>query len=86
MKFDDGVTIRRAQPDDTDTLVDFNRAIARETEGIELRRDVLSEGIAKILSDQALGFYTVAEHGGEIVGSLMITTEWSDWRNGVFWW
>ena len=82
----DEIIIRDACITDAEALAAFNQAIARETENIELRHEVISAGVAAILENPALGFYTVAEHGGKVVGSLMVTTEWSDWRNGVFWW
>ncbi len=83
---DDPFTIRKATARDAATLVAFNKAIARETEHRELRHDVISAGVAALFDNPALGFYLVAEHRDDVVGSLMVTTEWSDWRNGVFWW
>jgi len=78
--------IRRANPDDADTLIEFNREMARETEEKELNPERITAGVRALLADTALGFYVVAVIEGEIAGSLMITTEWSDWRNGNFWW
>jgi ribosomal protein S18 acetylase RimI-like enzyme len=43
-------------------------------------------GVLRLLQDSSLGFYLVAERHGEVVGCLMVTNEWSDWRNGLFWW
>lgn len=86
MQTSDEITIRRATSGDAESLVSFNRAIARETEHLELRQEVISAGVAAILEKPGLGFYIVAELRGEVVGSLMVTTEWSDWRNGMFWW
>jgi ribosomal protein S18 acetylase RimI-like enzyme len=80
------IKIRRADPADASVLIDFNTEMAYETEGKELDRDVITAGIQKLLNNNSLGFYVVAEINGEIAGSLMITTEWSDWRNGDFWW
>ena len=80
------VTIRRATPADLPTLVEFNCRLAAESEGKTLDRDVLSAGIRAALADPAKGPYFVAEDGGEIVGEMQVTTEWSDWRNGWFWW
>lgn len=77
---------RRATPADADILIDFNREMARETEGKELDPKLITAGVRALLGDEALGFYVVAEIDGRIAGSLMITTEWSDWRNGNFWW
>jgi GNAT superfamily N-acetyltransferase len=80
-------TIRRATPADEAVLVDFNLAIAWETEHKRLNRDVLTVGVRAVFADVARGFYTVAENErGEVVGQMMVTYEWSDWRNGWFWW
>jgi ribosomal protein S18 acetylase RimI-like enzyme len=81
-----GLTIRRATPADADVLVAFNAALAWETEHKRLRPDVLAAGVRGVFADPARGFYTVAEAGGEVVGQVMVTFEWSDWRNGWFWW
>jgi len=79
-------TIRFARRDDLQTLVQFNRAMARETESKELIPEVVSAGVSALLDRPELGFYVVAQQNDEIVGCLMVTTEWSDWRNGSFWW
>ena len=78
--------IRRACPGDTAALARFNREMAFETEGLELLPEVIGAGVTALLENPGMGFYAVAESGGEVVGSLMVTTEWSDWRNGIFWW
>jgi len=79
--------IRRAVPDDEAVLVEFNLAIAWETEHKRLNRDVLTVGVRAVFAEAARGFYTVAENErGEVVGQMMVTYEWSDWRNGWFWW
>lgn len=80
------LTIRPATPEDRDRIVLFNQALARETEGRMLDRDVLAAGVAELLSDPSHGQYFVAEDGGEVVGQLAVTREWSDWRNGDIWW
>ena len=80
------LTIRRATPADAAVLVAFNTAIAWETEHKRLDPAVLAAGVRAVLADPARGFYTVAERGGEVVGQMMVTYEWSDWRNGWFWW
>jgi ribosomal protein S18 acetylase RimI-like enzyme len=79
-------TIRRALPSDAATIAEFNQALARETEHRELDPARLLPGVRAVLADSAKGFYTVAESAGEILGQMMITFEWSDWRNGTFWW
>ena len=80
------LAIRQAGSDDRDRIVLFNQAMARETEGRELDRRVLTKGVEKVLKDPALGRYFVAEIEDEVVGQVMVTTEWSDWRNGQVWW
>lgn len=86
MKF----TIRRGQREDWPALVDFNCRMAMETEGKTLDQATVTKGVQALLSDERRGFYVLAEadeNGAlKIAGSLMVTTEWSDWRNGVFWW
>ena len=78
--------IRQGTIQDLDTLVDFNAAMAFETEGLILDRERLRCGVKAVLSDPSRGFYWVAEVEGRVVGQMMITFEWSDWRNGTFWW
>ena len=78
--------IRRATESDIDALIAFNQGIAMETEGVALSGEVLRQGLHGLLSQERYGFYSVAEIDGQVVGSLMITYEWSDWRNGVIWW
>lgn len=80
------VTIRRATPADEGLLIEFNAALAWETEHKRLRPEVLTAGVRAVFADPARGFYTVAEEGGTVVGQMMVTFEWSDWRNGWFWW
>jgi ribosomal protein S18 acetylase RimI-like enzyme len=78
--------LRRGEPRDADTIAGFNRAMALETEGRALQVERSLKGAQRLLRDPALGFYLVAEHAGDVVGSLMVTFEWSDWRDGHFWW
>ena len=78
--------IRTANEKDADALVDFNQAMAMETEGKALERETLTKGVNAVFRDPARGFYVVAEQDGQIAGGLMVTYEWSDWRNGWFWW
>ena len=77
--------IRLATPADAGVLIEFNAAMALETEGKELLPDVIGAGVRSLLGNPAAGFYLLAEEDSA-VGSLMITKEWSDWRNGTFWW
>jgi ribosomal protein S18 acetylase RimI-like enzyme len=78
--------IRQASITDADTLADFNIEMARETENKRLHDHVIRPGVRALLDNPALGFYVVAETEAGVAGSLMVTTEWSDWRNGIFWW
>jgi ribosomal protein S18 acetylase RimI-like enzyme len=80
------MNIRLAQDKDLHAIVDFNRAMALETEGKNLILEVITSGVANLLAQPKRGFYLVAEVDGVSAGSLMITTEWSDWRDGDFWW
>jgi GNAT superfamily N-acetyltransferase len=80
------LTVRRATLADAPTIVEFNRLLAEESESKTLDLDVLSAGVAAALADPAKGPYFLAEHDGEIVGQMQVTYEFSDWRNGWFWW
>src|SRR4051812_26727090 len=80
------IEVRRATPADAGVIVEYNRRLARETEGKELDEAVLSAGVAAALADPVRALYFVAQDAGEVVGQLMVTTEWSDWRNGWMWW
>ena len=77
---------RFAAPDDATVLAEFNAAMALETEGKELLPEMIGAGVRSLLGRPGSGFYVVAEDEGQVVGSLLITKEWSDWRNGDFWW
>lgn len=78
--------IRPATAADIPTLVSFNLAMAAETEGKILQRERVTAGVGGLLAQPQQGFYRVAERNGQVVGSLMVTSEWSDWNNGVYWW
>ncbi len=80
------IQIRPAGPADVPSLVLFNQTMARETEGHELAPDTLTAGVRAVVENPRLGFYLVAECAGQVAGALMVTQEWSDWRNGNFWW
>jgi ribosomal protein S18 acetylase RimI-like enzyme len=80
------LVIRRATSGDAEVVVDFNRRLAEESEGKILDPALLKAGVAQALTDPHKGLYFLAEDGGRVVGQIMITTEWSDWRNGWFWW
>ena len=72
--------------DDADTIAAFNRAMARGTEAREIPPGLIEAGVRGMLANPSLGFYVVAEIDGRTAGCLMVTYEWSDWRNGLFWW
>jgi GNAT superfamily N-acetyltransferase len=80
------IFIRDAIRADVPFLTDSNLAMARESEQKLLARDVLTRGIVAVFDHPERGFYLVAERGGKAVASLLITHEWSDWRNGGWWW
>jgi ribosomal protein S18 acetylase RimI-like enzyme len=78
--------IRRAEPRDLAVVVEYNRRLAHETEGYTLDPERLQAGVAHVLAGHAEAHYLVADLAGEVVGQLMLTREWSDWRNGWFYW
>jgi|SRR5262245_28581672 len=80
------VRIRCARPDDAAVIAAFNRLMARETEHKDLDRVIVARGVSRVFDDPARGFYLLAEAEGEVIGQLMVTYEWSDWRDGWFWW
>ena len=80
------VIIRTGEERDAAALTEFNIAMALETEGKVLVPEVVSRGVQTLLKKPEYGFYAIAERNGEIAGALMVTTEWSDWRDGEFWW
>lgn len=82
----ESLLIRDATPADLPFIVDANAAMAIETEHRQLDRDVLRRGVAALLAAPRRGFYLVAERAGERVGCVLVTHEWSDWRNGDWWW
>ena len=78
--------IRDATANDAATIARFNAAMAQETEHRTLDLAVLESGVSALLTDRSKGRYWVAEVEGEIAGQIMVTYEWSDWRNGMIWW
>ena len=78
--------IRDAAFSDALLIAAFNAAMAVETEGLALDASLLFAGVRGVLGDPAKGRYYLAESAGRVIGQAMITFEWSDWRNGVFWW
>ena len=78
--------IRRALSQDAAELTEFNINMAHETEGVELIPEIIGAGVEAMIDNPEWGFYLVVELDNGIQASLMVTTEWSDWRNGMFWW
>lgn len=80
------MNIRIANVSDTESLVNFNQAMALETENKILSNEILHKGVTAVFDGENKGFYVVAEENKQIIGGLLITKEWSDWRNKWFWW
>ncbi len=80
------LTIRPATRRDAETLARFNEALARETEDKALDSETVRAGVRALIDHPEYGFYLAAEREGRLAGALMVTTEWSDWRAGLFWW
>jgi GNAT superfamily N-acetyltransferase len=78
--------VREATPHDLAALVEGNAAMAVETEGLHLDRTTLRNGVATLLAGRAPGTYRVCEIEGRVVGQILVTYEWSDWRNRTVWW
>ena len=83
---DPQIKVRRAESRDTAHIVGFQQSMALETEGKTLDESLVGAGVDSVFADSDKGFYLVAEIGDTVVGSLMITYEWSDWRSATFWW
>lgn len=80
------VWVRPLREADVPTIASFNAAMAFETERLTLSLDVVTRGIQKLLADPSKGFYRVAETSAGLAGQIMVTSEWSDWRCGYWWW
>ena len=78
--------IRRATLVDAHRIVEFQLLMALETEDKSLDLDTVTAGVNALMTSPSKGFYIVAEVDRTVVGSLLITYEWSDWRNATFWW
>ena len=79
------ITIRDAKLEDSEFIADFQLKMAMETEEKKLDLEVVLPAVKKVFTDGDKGFYLVAESAGKVVGSLMVTYEWSDWRNCFMW-
>ena len=80
------ILIRKADRKDAAIIAKYNIAMAMETENKMLEPEIVQAGVLGLFDQPQAGFYVVAEVDHEIAGCLLITTEWSDWRNGTFWW
>ena len=82
------IRIRQGTVNDLSVVMECNAALASETEGKLLEMDRLQQGVEAVLQNPEHGFYLIAENGtsGQAIGQMLVTYEWSDWRNGVFWW
>lgn len=80
------ITVRKANQKDADSIVKMNKELALESENLLLEDAIISQGVLRCLVDSSKGSYFLAEFQGKIAGQLMITFEWSDWRNGWIWW
>lgn len=80
------ILIRKAYESDLNKIIAFQKAMAKETENLELDLETLTQGVQNLFNDSKKGYYWVAEINGKIAGSLMTNYEWSDWRNGNVVW
>ena len=80
------IKVRHATAAESVRIADFNRAMAMETEGLALDEKTVAAGVVALMGHPDRGFYLVAEADGVVAGCLLITYEWSDWRNKMFWW
>lgn len=78
--------VREAVLQDLEVLIEGNAAMAVETEGLQLDRATLRAGVAALIEGRAPGTYRVCEIDGRVVGQILVTYEWSDWRNRTVWW
>ncbi len=80
------INVRSATPADVDFIVEANVRMAKETENLDLNPEVLRRGVTYLMSHSDEGQYLIATQGAGLCGTLMLTYEFSDWRNGRFWW
>ena len=80
------IKIRKATPTDASVIIDFQQKMALETEELTLELAIVSKGVNAVFNNLSRGQYWVAEEKGIVVASLLITYEWSDWRNSDVWW
>ncbi len=80
------IIIRKASSEDAASIIEFQQKMAWETEQMTLGTDIVTRGVKAVFSNPVLGQYWVAEESGLVIASLLITFEWSDWRNTSVWW
>ncbi len=80
------ISIRESRPQDLEVIVRFNSAMALETEGKILKPEIVTRGVKRALEDPERSRYFLAETDGKVIGQIMFTLEWSDWRDAWFWW
>lgn len=80
------ILIRKAKPSDSPSIIDFQLQMAWETENINLVQGIVTKGVDAVFHDQSKGQYYVADSDNQVIASLLITYEWSDWRNCNVWW
>lgn len=79
--------IRSARISDAEIIAGFNLAHAKEVEkGVILNKRDTLKGVWAVIKNRNLGFYLVAEGKGQVIGVVLVTMEWSDWRNKFYWW
>ena len=78
--------VLKAQKSDIPEIIQFNINMAMETENKKLDRQTVTKGVQEVFNSPSLGYYIIVKDSSGILGCLMITYEWSDWRNGMFWW
>jgi len=78
--------IRKAEESDVEIIAEYNCKMAMETEDLKLDKEIVLKGVSHALNDSSKAEYYLYEIDGMVVGQLMITKEWSDWRDGDFWW
>ena len=78
--------VSKAQKPDIPEIIQFNINMAMETENKKLDKQTVTKGVHEVFNSPSLGYYIIVKDPSGILGCLMITYEWSDWRNGLFWW
>ncbi len=80
------IKYRSAVRADAAAIIEFQIAMALETEDVVLDRTICTRGVNEVFDEPSHGQYYVCEKDGRVISSTMITYEWSDWRHGVVWW